>query len=98
MCTLTNKIFEGDKEYIYTYEIIKDEIPASGENVKLNYGIRTNMNIITGQNVEFQCNSTRKDISEDKKIVEDFINKICKYCVSPINMNDVIEDLLIQIA
>ncbi len=99
MCTMTNKIFEGNKEYIYTYEIIKSKSLCIGaEKDQLNYGIKIDVEIINDMNLEFQYNNSMESISPDFNIVKGFITKICKYCVSPINMNDVIEDLLIQIA
>lgn len=96
MCTLTNKIFEGDKEYIYTYQIIKSEVVSEKEKSKLNYGIKADIEVIDGKELEFQYDNCMEDISSDIHVVEGFISKICRYCVSPININEVIEDLLIQ--
>ena len=98
MCTLTNKIYEGDKEYIYTYQIIISEAVLEKDSNKLNYGIKADVEIINGKKSEFQYINCMKDISSDIHLVEGFISKICKYCVSPINIDDVVEDLLVQIA
>ena len=96
MCTLTNKIFQGEKEYIYTYQIIEKEVLSEDKKNKLNYGIKIDVEIIDGKKLELQYNNVMENISPDINVVKGFINKICRYCVSPINMSDVIEDLIIQ--
>ena len=84
---------KGDRIILYYFTVEKSKLNESGEEIR--YGVGIDMYTQLPGERTLKERKISEDIFKNKREAEKFIDVLCRCCVTPATLNDVVEDYII---